>query len=98
LLAGVIKMLCRADPSFGQPEGFAAVGDSDRAQIGDELADVVILSAVLSNHLGIDLEEEVEKKLAVIDERLKAGYYAHEATGTAGAATSARPNDTQHVR
>lgn len=78
-LAGVVKKLWRAEPSIGLPEGFAAVGPEARALIADELADVVILSAVLGNHLGIDLEVEVEKKLGVIDQRLQAGYYAHEA-------------------
>ena len=78
-LAGVIKKLWRIDPSIGQPEGFGAVGPDARALIADELADVVILSAVLSNHLGIDMEAEVQRKLGVIEERLRAGYYGHEA-------------------
>ena len=78
-LAGVIKKLWRSEPSIGLPEGFAAVGPDARALIADELADVVILSVVLSNHLGIDVEAEVQKKLDVIEQRLRSGYYGHEA-------------------
>lgn len=78
-LAGVVKKLWRTEPSIGLPDGFAAVGPEARALIADELADVVILSAVLSNHLEIDLETEVQKKLEVIERRLAAGYYGHEA-------------------
>jgi NTP pyrophosphatase (non-canonical NTP hydrolase) len=78
-LAGVVKKLWRTEPSIGQPGGFAAVGAEARDLIGDELADVVILCAVLSNHLGIDIEAEVSKKLDMIEQRLQAGYYGHEA-------------------
>jgi hypothetical protein len=34
---------------------------------------------VLANHLDIDVESEARKKLAVIDQRLQAGYYGQEA-------------------
>lgn len=78
-LAGAVKKLWRKEPSIGQPDGFNAVGPEDRALIADELADLAILSCVLSNHLGIDLEAEVQKKLQVIQDRLNAGYYGHEA-------------------
>jgi NTP pyrophosphatase (non-canonical NTP hydrolase) len=78
-LADVVKKLWRVDPRIGEPEGFAAVPAAERERIGDELADVVILSIVLANHLGIDVEGEVERKLRTIAERLDAGYYGHEA-------------------
>ena len=78
-LAGAVKKLWRKEPTIGQPDGFSVVGSEDRALIADELADLTILSCVLSNHLSIDLEAEVQKKLQVIEQRLSAGYYQHEA-------------------
>ena len=78
-LANVVKKLWRSDQSVGQPAGFSIIGAASRKVIGDEMADVVITAIVLANHLGIDIEEEVTAKLAVIDERLKGGYYAREA-------------------
>lgn len=77
--ANVVKKLWRSEPSISQPEGFGVITEETRAQLADELADVVILSAVLANHLRIDLEEEVARKLGVIEERLGRGYYGHEA-------------------
>ncbi|OGG46552.1 MAG: hypothetical protein A3F84_18675 [Candidatus Handelsmanbacteria bacterium RIFCSPLOWO2_12_FULL_64_10] len=78
-LANLVKKLWRADPAMGQPEGFSAVSAESRVQLADEMADVVITTIVLANHLGIDVEIEVARKLAVIDERLRAGYYGREA-------------------
>src|ERR1700741_2898855 len=66
-LANFVKKLWRRDPAIGGPEGFAVLDESDRAQVSDELADVAILTMVLANHLGIDVEAEARKKLAVIE-------------------------------
>ena len=77
-LANVIKKLWRSDPRIGQPDGFGAIPPQEQSLMGDELADVVILSLVLANHLRLDLELEVTKKLQLIDERLRTGYYGHE--------------------
>lgn len=77
-LANVIKKLWRSDPRIGQADGSGAIPPQERSLIGDELADVVILSLVLANHLGLDLELEVTKKLELIEDRLRTGYYGHE--------------------
>lgn len=81
-LAGVIKKLWRSEPSIALPEGFGVIDADARRLIADELADVVILSCVLGNHLGIDVEAAVQQKLGVIDQRLQGGYYGHEAEGS----------------
>lgn len=78
-LANVVKKLWRSDPAIAQAQGFAAIGSEARTQLADELADVVILCSVLATHLEVDLEVEVAQKLAVIEDRLRAGYYGHEA-------------------
>ena len=78
-LANVVKKLWRANPAISQPEGFAAVSADAKALIADEMADVIITAIVLANHLGIDVEAEVLRKLKVIEERLSAGYYGSEA-------------------
>jgi NTP pyrophosphatase (non-canonical NTP hydrolase) len=78
-VADVIKKQWRADPRIGEPAGFDGIGPDERARLADEIADVVILSVVLANHLGIDVEAAVERKLAIIGDRLDAGYYGHEA-------------------
>ncbi|MPZ14557.1 MAG: hypothetical protein GEU73_09065 [Chloroflexi bacterium] len=78
-LANAIKKLWRSDPRIGQPDGYAALGAPDRARVGEELADILMMSVVLANHLDIDIEAELVRKLAVIDQRLQAGYYGHEA-------------------
>src|SRR2546422_1323211 len=78
-LANFIKKLWRQDPAVGGPQGFAALSESERALVADELADIAILAMVFANHLGIDVESEARKKLAVIDQRLQAGYYGQEA-------------------
>ncbi len=78
-LANFVKKLWRRDPAIGGPQGFSVLGDSERARVSDELADIAILAMVLANHLGIDVESEARKKLAVIDQRLDAGYYGAEA-------------------
>ncbi|HEY3117762.1 MAG TPA: hypothetical protein VGK54_13545 [Chloroflexota bacterium] len=78
-LANFVKKLWRRDSAIGGPEGFGVLGDGDRAQVADELADIAILAMVLANHLDIDVESEARKKLAVIDQRLQAGYYGQEA-------------------
>jgi NTP pyrophosphatase (non-canonical NTP hydrolase) len=78
-LANVVKKLWRADPRISQPEGYDQIDGDQRERIAEELADVVMLGLVLANHLGIDVERAVEHKLSVIDERLQAGYYEHEA-------------------
>jgi NTP pyrophosphatase (non-canonical NTP hydrolase) len=54
------------------------VSPEHRRLIADEIADVVMLSLVLANHLDIDVEGEVARKLQVIDERLQLGYYGHD--------------------
>ena len=65
----------RADGDrIGQPDGYAVVGEPERALIADEIADVLMLGLVLANHLGIDVEAELRRKLAVIDARLRAGH------------------------
>jgi NTP pyrophosphatase (non-canonical NTP hydrolase) len=81
-LANVVKKLWRAEPSIARPEGYAAIGGEALSKVADEIADVVMLSLVLANHLGIDVEAEVERKLGVIDARLQGGYYGHEAKAT----------------
>lgn len=78
-LANVVKKLWRVDPAVGGPSGFSAIGEEARRTIADEMADVVITTIVLANHLGIDIEAEVAHKLSVIEERLNAGYYGQEA-------------------
>ena len=80
-LANVVKKLWRLHPEIGAPDGFAAVSPEARRTIADELADIVMLSLVLANHLGIDTEGEVLRKLEVIDQRLRGGYYGNEALG-----------------
>ena len=77
-LANFMKKLWRKDPGIGRPDGFEHVSAEDRAQIGDEIADVVMLCIVLANHLGIDVETELTRKLQIIDERLQAGYFGTE--------------------
>ena len=78
-VADVVKKLWRSEPRMGAPDGFAAVPAESRERLADEIADVVMLSIVLANHLGIDVEAEVERKLGVISDRLDEGYYGHEA-------------------
>jgi NTP pyrophosphatase (non-canonical NTP hydrolase) len=78
-VADLIKKLWRTEPSMGAPDGFDAIGDDVRERLADELADVTILSIVLANHLGIDIEAAAEQKLQIIAERLNAGYYGNEA-------------------
>jgi NTP pyrophosphatase (non-canonical NTP hydrolase) len=77
-LANVMKKLWRKDPAIGRPEGFDLAAREDREQIGDEIADIVMLCVVLANHLQIDVEAELERKLKVIDDRLQRGYYGAE--------------------
>ena len=77
-LANFVKKLWRKRPDIGSTEGFSAVEPTDRIHIADELADVVMLCTVLANHLSIDLEAELARKLSVIDERLQKGYYGAE--------------------
>ncbi len=78
-LANAVKKLWRADPRIAQPEGYAAIGGEQLSKIADEIADIAMLTLVLANHLGIDVEAEVGRKLDVIDARLQGGYYGHEA-------------------
>jgi NTP pyrophosphatase (non-canonical NTP hydrolase) len=78
-LANLMKKLWRLDPDIGARNGFDAIPADQRALIADELADVMMLSIVLANHLGIDVEQELSRKLKVVDERLRSGYYATEA-------------------
>jgi NTP pyrophosphatase (non-canonical NTP hydrolase) len=80
-LADVFKKLWRADPRVGEAQGFAQVPEEMRRAAAEELADVAIVGLVFANHLGIDLEAEVRSKLVVIEQRLRAGYYGHEAKG-----------------
>jgi NTP pyrophosphatase (non-canonical NTP hydrolase) len=77
-LANVIKKAWRVDPQIGQATGYGVVGPEHHHLIADEIADVVMLSLVLANHLGIDVEAEVERKLQTIDQRVRAGYYGQE--------------------
>ena len=78
-LANLMKKIWRVDPRIAKADGYQVITDEQRALIGDEIADVIMLTLVLANHLGIDVESEVQRKLDVIDERLKAGHYGHEA-------------------
>ena len=78
-LANTLKKVWRASVAIGRPDGYEALGDADRRRIADELADVVILSLVLANHLDLDIEEALAQKLQVIDHRLQQGYYQGEA-------------------
>jgi NTP pyrophosphatase (non-canonical NTP hydrolase) len=78
-LANVVKKLWRADPRIAQPEGYTVIDGENLTKLADEIADIAILTLVLANHLGIDVEAEVERKLGVIDARLQDGYYGHEA-------------------
>ncbi len=77
-LANDVKKVWRRNPNVGRPDGFAAAGAEDRARFADELADIVMLCVVLANHLDLDIEAELARKLGVIDERLRSGYYGAE--------------------
>ena len=77
-LANLMKKLWRKDPGVGSPAGFALPESGDVRQIADEIADIVMLCVVLANHLSIDVEAELARKLAVIDDRLQRGYYGAE--------------------
>jgi NTP pyrophosphatase (non-canonical NTP hydrolase) len=77
-LANEIKKIWRLDPAIGQPDGYAAVPADSLPLLADEIADVVMLSIVLSNHLGIDIEQALATKLDVIDQRLRHGHYGAE--------------------
>jgi len=81
-VADVIKKLWRTEPRMGAADGFEAVPEESRQRLADELADVLILSVVLANHLGLDIEAETERKLRTIEDRLDGGYYGHEAKPT----------------
>jgi NTP pyrophosphatase (non-canonical NTP hydrolase) len=78
-LANLMKKIWRGDTRIANAEGYGVITDEQRMLIADEIADVMMLTLVLANHLNIDVETEVARKLAVIDERLKAGHYGHEA-------------------
>jgi NTP pyrophosphatase (non-canonical NTP hydrolase) len=77
-VADVVKKLWRTEPRMGSRDGFEALPPDVRAALAEELADVVILAVVLANHIGINIEDEAERKLSVIEERLAAGYYGDE--------------------
>jgi NTP pyrophosphatase (non-canonical NTP hydrolase) len=77
-LANFVKKLWRKDTSIARADGFAPVTPEDRAQIGDEIADIVMLCVVLANHLAIDVEAELVRKLEVLDDRLRTGYFGAE--------------------
>jgi NTP pyrophosphatase (non-canonical NTP hydrolase) len=89
-LANVIKKAWRVDPRIGQSTGYGVVGPDHHDLIADEIADVVMLSLVLANHLGIDVEAEVARKLQTIDQRVQAGYYGQEQRTDHGNATGSR--------
>ena len=78
-LANFLKKVWREDTRIGQADGFDAISDEQKAYIGQELADVLLLALVLCNHLGLDAAAEVDRKLQIIDERLRAGHYGNEA-------------------
>jgi NTP pyrophosphatase (non-canonical NTP hydrolase) len=77
-LANFMKKVWRKDTAIGRGDGFSVIDDGDKKQIAGELADVVMLSLVLASHLSIDIEVELGRKLELIDERLKTGYYGAE--------------------
>ncbi len=77
-LANLMKKLWRKNPGIGGPDGFALPEGEDRDRIADEIADIIMLCVVLANHLDIDVEAELIRKLKVIDERLRSGYYGAE--------------------
>src|SRR5438093_12819543 len=77
-LANFVKKVWREDVRIGQADGFGAISAEQKAFIGQELADVLLLALVLCNHLGLDAETEVARKLRIIDERLRAGHYGNE--------------------
>ena len=77
-LANGIKKLWRHDAAIGRAEGFPVVSGQDHAQVADEIADIMMLCTVLANHLEVDVEAELARKLGVIDERLQEGYYGAE--------------------
>jgi NTP pyrophosphatase (non-canonical NTP hydrolase) len=78
-LANVMKKIWRTDTRIADAEGYGVITGEQRTLIADEIADVMMLTLVLANHLRIDVEAEVQRKLAVIDERLRGGHYGHEA-------------------
>jgi NTP pyrophosphatase (non-canonical NTP hydrolase) len=78
-LANLMKKIWRMDPRIAQAEGYGIITDEQRTLIADEIADVIMLTLVLANHLDVDVEAEVQRKLGVIDERLRGGHYGHEA-------------------
>lgn len=77
-LANIMKKLWRTDPGIGRPDGFGLVDPEDHERIADEIADIVMLCVVLANHLNVDVEAELQRKLEVIDDRLRRGYYGAE--------------------
>jgi NTP pyrophosphatase (non-canonical NTP hydrolase) len=77
-LANKIKKFWRLDPAIGLPEGYAAVPQESLPSVAEEIADIVMLSIVLANHLGIDVEQALTDKLAIIDGRLRGGHYGAE--------------------
>ena len=79
-LANAMKKLWRQDERIGMRDGFEAIPAENRALIADELADVVMLCVVLANHLSIDVDTELARKLQLIDQRLRSGYYGGEAS------------------
>jgi NTP pyrophosphatase (non-canonical NTP hydrolase) len=83
-VADIVKKLWRTEPRMGEPDGFEALPPEARERLADELADVLILTVVIANHLGIDVEAEAERKMRTIEERLEAGYYGHEAKAPSG--------------
>ena len=86
-LANAMKKLWRQDERIGARDGFDAIPADHKAGIADELADVVMLCVVLANHLGIDVDAELTRKLQLIDQRLQSGYYGGEAAARSDAET-----------
>lgn len=48
----------------------------DRETLGDELADVIICTAILADVVNVDLAEALVRKMAVVDRRVQANFEA----------------------
>jgi len=48
----------------------------DRDTLGDELADVIICTAILADVVNVDLAEALVRKMAVVDRRVQANFEA----------------------
>ncbi|MFA5870576.1 MAG: MazG nucleotide pyrophosphohydrolase domain-containing protein [Candidatus Paceibacterota bacterium] len=65
---GELSEMILSHCSFQRKEKLEAL---NKAQISGEFADVIIVCALLANTMKVDLEDAIEKKIKVIEERHK---------------------------